>query len=72
MVTEEVKRSLLNHARVDAVVLVEPNRPKRALMNIEPRADMPNFNLMGLPGIEWVIGEIIGREKLVDSGLSAL
>jgi len=25
-----------------------------------------------LPGIEWVIGEIIGREKLVDSGLSAL
>ena len=46
MVTEEVKRSLLNHARVDAVVLVEPNKPKRALMNIEPRADMPNFNLM--------------------------
>ena len=29
------------------------------------------FN-QGLPGIEWVIGEIIGREKLVDSGLSAL
>ena len=27
---------------------------------------------LGLPGIEWVIGEIIGREKLVDSGLSAL
>ena len=26
----------------------------------------------GLPGIEWVIGEIIAREKLVDSGLSAL
>src|SRR5437667_3528343 len=30
MVTEEVKRSLLNHARVDAVVLVEPNKPRRA------------------------------------------
>ena len=28
--------------------------------------------IQGLPGIEWVIGEIIGREKLVDSGLSAL
>src|SRR5689334_18935045 len=34
MVTEEVKRSLLNHARVDAVVLVEPNKPRRALLNI--------------------------------------
>src|SRR5947199_6543672 len=29
MVTEEVKRALLNHARVDAVVLVEPNKPRR-------------------------------------------
>ncbi len=28
--------------------------------------------ILGLPGIEWVIGEIIAREKLVDSGLSAL
>ncbi len=45
MVTEEVKRTLLNHARVDAVVLVEPNKPKRALMNIEPRPTMPGFNL---------------------------
>src|SRR5882724_6052109 len=45
MVTEEVKRTLLDHARVDAVVLVEPNRPKRALMNIEPRPTMPSFNL---------------------------
>src|SRR3990167_4409441 len=55
MVTEEVKRSLLNHARVDAVVLVEPNKPKRALMNIEPRADMPSFNLMdrGALGLIW-------------------
>ncbi len=46
MVTDEVKRTLLNNARVDAVVLVEPNKPKRALMNIEPRLDMPGFNLM--------------------------
>jgi len=55
MVTEEVKRSLLNNARVDAVVLVEPNRPKRALMNIEPRADMPSFNLKnrGALGLIW-------------------
>ncbi|MFO1087668.1 MAG: HAMP domain-containing sensor histidine kinase [Reyranellaceae bacterium] len=45
MVTEEVKRSLLNNARVDAVVLVEPNKPKRALMNIEPRPSMPSYNL---------------------------
>jgi signal transduction histidine kinase len=45
MVTEEVKRTLLDHARVDAVVLVEPNKPKRALMNIEPRPTMPSFNL---------------------------
>lgn len=55
MVTEEVKRSLLNNARVDAVVLVEPTRPKRALMNIEPRADMPSFNLKnrGALGLIW-------------------
>lgn len=46
MVTEEVKRSLLNNARVDAVVLVEPNKPKRALMNIEPKSNMPGYNLM--------------------------
>ena len=45
MVTEEVKRTLLDHARVDAVVLVEPNKPKRALMNIEPEPTMPTFNL---------------------------
>ena len=45
MVTEEVKRNLLNHARVDAVVLVEPNKPKRALMNIEPKPTMPSYNL---------------------------
>ncbi|MFI5001872.1 MAG: sensor histidine kinase [Reyranellales bacterium] len=46
MVTEEVKRTLLNHARVDAVVLVEPNKPKRALLNIAPTPQMPTFNLM--------------------------
>ena len=45
MVTEEVKRSLLNNARVDTVVLVEPNKPKRALMTIEPKASMPSYNL---------------------------
>ncbi|WP_421995584.1 ATP-binding protein [Reyranella sp.] len=45
MVTEEVKRNLLNNARVDAVVLVEPNKPKRALMNIKPTPSMPSFNL---------------------------
>ena len=45
MVTEEVKRALLNHARVDTVVLVEPNKPKRALMTIEPRPSMPTYNL---------------------------
>src|SRR5215510_530452 len=45
MVTEEVKRALLNNARVDTVVLVEPNKPKRALMNIEPRPSMPSYNL---------------------------
>lgn len=45
MVTEEVKRSLLNHARVDAVVLVEPNKPRRMLKNIAPSPEMPGFNL---------------------------
>lgn len=45
MISEEVKRTLLDHARVDAVVLVEPNKPKRALMNIKPRPSMPAFNL---------------------------
>src|SRR5262249_39919683 len=55
MVTEEVKRSLLNHARVDAVVLVEPNKPRRALLNIAPRPDMPTFNLKerGALGLIW-------------------
>ena len=55
MVTEEVKRALLNNARVDAVVLVEPNKPKRALLNIAPRPDMPAFNLMerGALGLIW-------------------
>lgn len=55
MVTEEVKRALLNNARVDAVVLVEPNKPKRALLNIAPRPDMPTYNLMerGALGLIW-------------------
>ncbi len=55
MVTEEVKHSLLNHARVDAVVLVEPNKPRRALLNIAPRPDMPTFNLKerGALGLIW-------------------
>src|SRR5215510_2741719 len=44
MVTEEVKRSLLNHARVDAVILVEPNKPRRALLNIAPRDDMQRYD----------------------------
>jgi signal transduction histidine kinase len=46
MVTDEVKRSLLNNARVDAVVVVERNRAKRALLNIPPDASMQTFNLM--------------------------
>ncbi|MBS0520266.1 MAG: HAMP domain-containing histidine kinase [Proteobacteria bacterium] len=55
MVTEEVKRSLLNNARVDSVVLIEPHKPKRALLNIPPRPDMPTFNLMdrGALGLIW-------------------
>ncbi len=55
MVTEEVKRALLSHARVDTVVLVEPNKPKRALMTIEPRPDMLNFNFAerGQAGMIW-------------------
>ena len=44
-VSDEVKRALLNHARVDAVVLVEPNKPRRRLFNIEPTPQMPSFNL---------------------------
>src|SRR5471030_3454924 len=45
MVTEDVKRALLNNARVDAVVVVEPNKPKRALLNIAPTPQMPTFDL---------------------------
>jgi signal transduction histidine kinase len=45
MVTEEVKRALLNNARVDAVVVVEQNRAKRALLNIPPNPSMPTFDL---------------------------
>jgi signal transduction histidine kinase len=55
MVTDDVKRALLNHARVDAVVLVEPDKPRRALLNIPPRPDMPRFNLKerGALGLIW-------------------
>src|SRR5215470_12473791 len=55
MVTEEVKRSLLNNARVDAVVLVEPDKPRRALLNIPPKPEMPRFNLKerGALGLIW-------------------
>jgi signal transduction histidine kinase len=55
MVTEEVKRSLLNHARVDAVILVEPNKPRRALLNIAPNPTMPQFDLekRGALGLIW-------------------
>ncbi len=45
MVTDEVRRNLLNNARVDAVVLVEPNKPRRALINIAPNPQMPTFDL---------------------------
>ena len=55
MIDEKLKRTLLDHARVDAVALVEPNRPKRALMNIEPRPEMPGFKLKdrGALGLIW-------------------
>ena len=55
MVTDEVKRSLLNHARVDAVILVEPGKPRRVLANIAPREDMQRFNLKerGALGLIW-------------------
>ncbi len=45
MVTEEVKRALLDHARVDAVILKEPGKPRRMLLNIPPKPEMPSFNL---------------------------
>ena len=55
MVTEEVKHALLNNARVDAVVVVERNRAKRALLNIPPNPNMPTFNLKerGALGLIW-------------------
>jgi signal transduction histidine kinase len=64
MVTEDVKRSLLAHARVEAVVLVEPNKPKRALMNIEPRPEMQGFNLKdrGALGLIWDALEAMARD----------
>jgi signal transduction histidine kinase len=63
MVTEQVKGSLLAHARVEAVVLVEPNKPKRALMNIEPRPEMLGFNLKdrGALGLIWDALETMAR-----------
>jgi signal transduction histidine kinase len=51
MVTEEVKRALLNNARVDAVVVVETNRAKRALLNIPPSPEMQTFNLKERSGL---------------------
>jgi signal transduction histidine kinase len=64
MVTEEVKRSLLNHARVDAVILVEPNKPRRALLNIAPRDDMQRFNLKerGALGLIWDALAVMARD----------
>ncbi len=64
MVTEQVKGSLLAHARVEAVVLVEPNKPKRALMNIEPRPEMQGFNLKdrGALGLIWDALEAMARD----------
>ncbi len=55
MVTEDVKRALLNNARVDAVVVVEKNRAKRALLNIPPSPEMQTFNLTdrGSLGLIW-------------------
>ena len=48
MVTDEVRRSLLNNARVDAVVVVEPNKPRRRLINIEPNPNtQPTFDQIG-------------------------
>jgi signal transduction histidine kinase len=51
MVTEDVKRALLNNARVDAVVVVETNRAKRALLNIPPSPEMQTFNLKELSAL---------------------
>ncbi len=55
MVTEDVKHALLNNARVDAVVVIERNRAKRALLNIPPDSSMPTFNLKerGALGLIW-------------------
>ena len=54
MVTDEVRRSLLNNARVDAVVVVEPNKPRRRLINIEPNPSMPTFDLQKTGQLELV------------------
>ena len=51
MVTEEVKHALLNNARVDAVVVIETNRAKRALLNIPPSPQMQTFNLKERSGL---------------------
>ncbi|HZQ01146.1 MAG TPA: HAMP domain-containing sensor histidine kinase [Reyranella sp.] len=45
MVTDEVKRNLLNNARVDFVNVVEPGKPRRRLVNIAPQPSMPTFDL---------------------------
>ena len=45
MVTDEVKRNLLNNARVDFVNVVEPGKPRRTLINIPPNPKMPVFDL---------------------------
>ena len=55
MVTDEVRRSLLNNARVDAVVVVEPNKPRRRLINIEPNPNtQPTFDLQKTGMLELV------------------
>jgi len=64
MVTEELKRMLLDHARVDAVVLVEAGKPNRALTLVPPRDEMPSFNLMerSALGLIWDALAAMGRD----------
>lgn len=65
MVTDEVRRSLLNNARVDAVIVVEPNKPRRRLINIEPNPNtQPTFDLQktGMLELVWDALKAMSRD----------
>ncbi len=63
MIDEKLTRMLLDHARVDGVVLIEPGKPKRALIPQMPPEPRQTFDLVDamVPELIWDALEAIVR-----------